>query len=206
MQYKKFRSCSLKVQNVIAECQENNIFRERVLNATNALYDLINLNDRNYTKTQLDSIMAVLFINPTYNNQTGSLDVLFNSGKINLIHNSDIKEKLIEWPQQIDDVKEDEQYGSEHLRGSLYDLIRKYVSVRDINLRIEYKDLKMFNRESKSKFISNYEGLFNDIEFEGVLGARELSLAVSLIQTKDLIETAKTIINLIDEELEKGTK
>lgn len=200
------KSIKIDFQNVIAECQENNIFRERVLNATNALYDLINFNNRNYTKTQLDSIMAVLFINPTYNNQTGSLDVLFNSGKINLIHNSDIKEKLIAWPQQIDDVKEDEQYASEHLRGSLYGFIRKYVSVRDINLRIDYKDLKMFNRESESKFTSNYEGLFNDIEFEGILGTRELPVAVSLIQTNDLIETAQSIIALIDKELEKGTE
>ena len=197
------KNIQLDYQNVIAECEENNDFRKRILSATKNLYRLIGNDQHNYSKTGLDSVLAILFINPTYNNQTGSLNILFNSGKINLITNENIKEALIKWPQQIDDVIEDELYASNHLLNELKPYMRKFISISDVNKAINYKDLELFDSSITSKFESNYRSMLNDIEFEGVLAARELPLSVSLIQSEDLIDTAKNIIRLIDKELEK---
>ena len=197
------KNIQLDYQNVIAECEENNDFRKRILSATKNLYRLIGNDQHNYSKTELDSVLAILFINPTYNNQTGSLNILFNSGKINLITNENIKEALIKWPQQIDDVIEDELYASNHLLNELKPYMRKFISISDVNKAINYKDLELFDSSITSKFESNYWSMLNDIEFEGVLAARELPLSVSLIQSEDLIDTAKNIIRLIDKELEK---
>ena len=77
------KSVKLDFVNAIKECEENNAFRTRILGATRELYSFIRSKDLVYSKNQLDSIIAVLLINPTYNSQTGSLEVLFNSGKIN---------------------------------------------------------------------------------------------------------------------------
>lgn len=196
------KNIQLDYQNVIAECEENNVFRKRILNATNELYRLIGNDQHVYSKSELDSILAVLFINPTYNNQTGSLNILFNSGKINLIANDSIKEELIKWPQRIDDVIEDELYASDHLLNELKPYMRKFISISNVNNAIDYKGLELFDSSHKSNFESNYRAMLNDIEFEGILASRELPLSVSLIQSEDLIDTAKNIIRLIDKELE----
>jgi hypothetical protein len=193
------KSVKLDFVNAIKECEENNEFRTRILEATRELYSIMRSKDLNYSKNQLDSIIAVLFINPTYNNQTGSLEVLFNSGKINLIKDLEIKEALMLWPQIIEDIKEDEIYSSEQLRYEFYPFIRKYISIKDVNTQINYKNLKMFEDSISSPFTSDYESLMRNMEFEGILATRELNLSVSLIQTNELIDFAKEIIVLIED-------
>jgi hypothetical protein len=197
------KSIKLDFINVIEECEENNNFRKRILSATNQLYGIIQTEDHEFSNIQLDSIMATLFINPTYNNKTGTLDILFSSGKINLMSEPEIKKALIRWPQQIDDIIEDEIYSSEHLRHQFYPLIRKYISVQAVNKQIQYKNLELTDPSIISGFKSDYEGLFNNIEFEGILAARELTLSVSLLQTNDLIQNAQGIIEMIDAKIER---
>ncbi len=193
------KSVKLDFVNAITECEENNEFRTRILGATRELYSIMRGHNHGYSKKQLDSIMATLLINPTYNSQTGSLEVLFNSGKINLIRDSEIKAALMLWPQMIEDIKEDEIYSSEQLRYQFYPFVRKYISVKDVNTRINYKDLSMFEDLNPSPFKSDYESLFGNIEFEGILAARELNLSVSRLQTNDLIEFARKIVDLIED-------
>lgn len=195
-------SIKLDFINVIEECRENNEFRKNILGATNALYSVIRSGTNGYSETQLDSIMAILFINPTYNNKTGTLDILFASGKINSMSQVEIKEALILWPEQIDDVIEDEIYASETLRYEFYPFIRKYVSIQNVNKQVQYKDLELFDRSIDSNFRSDYERMFDDIEFEGLLATRELALSVSLLQTNDLIKTAEGIIEMIESKIQ----
>ncbi len=195
------KSIKLDLVNAIMECEENNEFRTRILEATRELYSIIRGDSQYYSKNQLDSIMAVLLINPTYNNRTGSLEVLFISGKINLIKDSEIKESLLLWPQIVEDIKEDEIYSSEHLRYEFYPFIRKYISIKDLNTQINYKNLKMFEDVNPSPLNSEYDSLIGNIEFEGILAARELTLSVSQIQTNELIDFAQEIINLIEEKI-----
>ena len=92
-------------------------------------------------------------------------------------------------------------YASNHLLNELKPYLRKFVSTIDINNAIKYKNLELFDTSIKSKFESNYSAMLNNVEFEGILAARELPLSVSLIQSEDLITTAKSIIELIDNEL-----
>jgi len=197
------KSIKLDFINVIEEFEENNHFRKRVINATNSLYKIIQTEDHGFSNKQLDSIMATLFINPTYNNKTGTLEILFTSGKINLMSEPEIKNALIRWPQQIDDVIEDEIYSSEYLRYDFYPLIRKYISIQGVNKQIQYKNLELFDPSIISDFKSDYEGLFKNIEFEGILASRELALSVSLIQTNELIKNAQGIIEMIDAKIER---
>ncbi len=192
------QSIKLDFINVIKECEENNNFRRRIIDAIRQLYRIIPNKDHGFSDMQLDSIIATLFIDPTYNNKTGSLDILFTSGKINLMREPDIKEALILWPQKIEDNVEDEIYSSENLRDQFYPLVRKYISIQNANKQISYKNLQLTDPSIPSAFKSDYEGLFGNIEFEGVLASRELNLSVTLIQTDNLIKDAQRIIEMID--------
>jgi hypothetical protein len=188
-------------ENTIIEFEENNNFRKRIISTTKVFYDLIHIEQNDYSNRQLDSLMADLFINPTYNGQSETLNILFNSGKINIISNDSIKNALVLWPQQVEDMTEDEIYSSNILYKDLYPLLKRYVSIYDINNSINYKGLSLFNNPNQSSTPIDYDGLINDREFEGTLSSRELPLSVSLIQTNELIEIAKEIIRLIEDEI-----
>lgn len=188
--------------NTIFEFEENNAFRERIISSTKILYGLIQTHQNNYSKKQLDSIVSELFINPTYNGQSETLNILFNSGKINIISNDSIKNALVIWPQQVEDMTEDEIYSSNIVYTELYPILMRYVPLLDIVSSIQYK-FKLTNYSEQSSFTSDYESLFNNREFESILAARELTITVSLVQTRQLIETAKEIIELIDKEINR---
>jgi len=190
--------------NAINEFEENNTFRERIISSTKILYGIIHDKQNNYSKKQLDSIMSELFINPTYNGQSETLNILFNSGKINIISNNAIKNKLVLWPQLVEDMTEDEIYSSNMVYNNLYPILKRYVPLLDITNSLQYK-FKLSNYAEKSTFSSDYKKLFMDMEFESTLATREIALMVSLLQTKQLIETAKEIIELIDEEIKRLT-
>lgn len=190
-------------KNTIAEFQENNIFRERILEATSTLYSLIHLQKPKLTKTQMDSLLATLLVNPTYNGQSETLNILFNSGKINIISNDSIKNALVIWPQQVEDITEDEIYSSNILFTQLHPIVKRHISLYDVNMQIEFKGFELFKHTRPSSISSDYEALFNDREFEGVLASRELPVSVSLIQSRDLVKTAQEIVRLIDNELDR---
>lgn len=190
--------------NAIFEFEENNAFRKRIIGTTGILYNIIHTKENPYSKHQLDSLTSELFINPTYNGQSETLNILFNSGKINIISNDSIKNALVLWPQQIEDVTEDEIYASNIHFKSLQPIVIRYVSLFDVYNKLNFKSYStVFNYPTKSTFMSDYEGMFNDREFEGVLAAREMPVSLTLLQTEELIETAKQIIHLIDYDIKK---
>jgi hypothetical protein len=187
--------------NVIKECEENNGFRKRIVNATNAFYQMIHNKDYNHSLGKLDSLMADLRLNPTYNNQDLTLNILFNSGKINIIKNEKIKQALLSWPKEMDDTKEDEVYASDILYDDLSPILRKYISLYESNKLINFRQFALFNYTTKTSFKSDYEGLLKSLEFEGILANRELHISITSVQTIALINKAKEIIQLIDDEL-----
>jgi uncharacterized membrane-anchored protein YhcB (DUF1043 family) len=188
-------------ENTIIEFEENNNFRKRIISTTKDLYNIIHTKQNYYSNRQLDSLMSDLFINPTYNGQSETLNILFNSGKINIISNDSIKNALVLWPQQVEDMTEDEIYSSNIIFKDLYPLLKRYISLYEINNNIKYKGLKLFNNPTQSTTNIDYNGLFKDREFEGTLSSRELPLSVSLIQTTELIEIARKIIRLIEDDI-----
>lgn len=155
--------------NAINEFEENNVFRVRIISTTRMLYKKTHTEQNNFPKHQLDSLMSDLFINPTYNGQSETRTILFNSGKTNIITNDSIKNALVLWSQQVEDSTEDEIYARNIIYKELQPLVKRYVSLYDIYNSINYKGYALFNNTTQSSFITDYEGLYNDREFEGTL-------------------------------------
>jgi len=184
-------------ENAIKEFRELNNNREAIAKTSLKLYSIIRNKDTNYNKVEIDSLLSNLIINPTYNSQTKTIDVLFSSGKISIISNGSIKNSLLSWPQKIEDMVEGEIYGSDVLVNKLYPLMSKYVSILDINRKLNFKSYEIFDTTLKSAYVSDYEGLFEDREFENLLSERELFIQVGIIETSELIDQAESIIKLI---------
>ncbi|WP_370476951.1 DUF6090 family protein [Tamlana flava] len=188
--------------NTIIEFEENNAFKKRIISTSAVIYEVIHTKRNPYTEKQLDSLISELLINPTYNGQSETLNILFNSGKINIISNDSIKNKLVLWPQQVEDMTEDEVYGSNIVYNNLYPILKRYVSLYNVNNQLQYK-FKLVDYSSQSSFTSDYYSLLNTMEFESTLASRELTISVSLILSLELIETAEEIIAMIDKEIKK---
>lgn len=186
--------------NTIIEFEENNGFKKRIISTSAVIYKIIHTKQNPYTEKQLDSLLGEIIINPTYNGQSETLNILFNSGKINIISNNSIKNNLVLWPQRVEDMTEDEIYGSNIVYNSLYPILKRHVALYNINNQLQYK-FKLVDYSSPSSFTSDYEGLFNNMEFESTLSSRELTISVSLILTNELINTAREIIKMIDKEI-----
>ncbi len=188
-------------ENAIAEFNELNQNRVDLIKANQTIFTIIKTKEIKYNKDELDSIVSVLLLGPTYNSQTKSLEVLFNSGKINIISDNSIKDKLVNWPKLVEDMIEGELDDVKILREKIIPLLNSYVSFFDLNRRFIFKDYDLFDKNSRSAFQGDYKGLFEDRNFENILSLRELYTRIASIETDELIKEAKDIIELINDEL-----
>lgn len=110
-----------------------NQVRDRVLNGTRGIFEMAGSGV--IKEGELDSLVGLTFYRPTFNNKEGSIELLFTSGKINLIRNDSIRELLMAWPGLIDDmVVEEEGYATTLFQDHYYPLVCKYVILDDIQV------------------------------------------------------------------------
>ncbi|MDZ7614441.1 MAG: hypothetical protein U5K51_12645 [Flavobacteriaceae bacterium] len=121
----------------------------------------------NYKK--LDSLIGETFFRPTFNNTLGSIELLFSSGRINMIKNDSIREFLIAWPGYIDDMTEEEVYAATLFQDIYYPLISKYIMVPDVLNQINsvsFFGAKFVNNNLPDiSFESDYNSLLKDRSF-----------------------------------------
>lgn len=199
------RTDLIKAQN---EIDDLNSYRKRILDATHVFYALIR-KDQTLPPRQIDSLFAELYIAPTYNSQTGTINALFNSGKITTITNLEIRNELLSWPQAVEDIREEEQYANNYLFRDLLPIVRTYVPIYEMNKYFRINDfissteITWTGERNPSAFKGEYDKLLEDIRFEGVLANREVVVYMGIRQTEKLKEKASNIIELIDQELMK---
>ena len=163
--------------------------------------------ESDFSKPETDSLLAITLISPTFNNKAGSLNQLFNSGKINLIRNKKLKNSLIEWPGIIDDMKEEEIYADNIFRGPYYREMVKYVSMSDLISKLKSvsrlsNDIALPEMFGKQGTYQDYKALFNNREFTNHLTQRTIHLTITKAEVSSIIEKANEIIQTIDSEIE----
>ena len=192
--------------NAIEEFEILNGIRNETISAAKDIFKLSSSIVDDYSTTYLDSLFSKTLSSPTYNNKTGSLEVLLTSGKINLISNQKLKELLIEWPGDVEDMIEDEITHSNMLQGRYSDLVETYLSWNDLVMAYSYDRARFNNIAFESMpnnkiVVSDYAAILNNMTFLNILNRRASFCMISNQETKVLIEKAKVIIDLIDEEL-----
>ncbi|MFN1835203.1 DUF6090 family protein [Balneola sp. MJW-20] len=156
----------------------------------------------NYRPEKIDSLLSALTNTPTYNNQSGSLEVLLNTGRINLVRDDTLRTLLISWPGSVEDMIEGELDQEELDRDHYRPVLRSYISINNVYKnyslagRIQESD-EIYNRPTGVK--SDHTGLLSDPLFENILVNRELLLRIAIIETEELIDTANEMIRRIDQ-------
>lgn len=199
------RGVKKDLENTIEEFEYLNETRVNILNVTRELFRLSS--SQNLNKGALDSLIGFTFYRPTFNNTLGAIDLLFSSGKINLIKSEFIRDRLVSWPGDIADMAEEELYALELFRGPYFQILAKYIVVQDV---LDQTFTTSFFGASitmetfaKAPITSNYKGLFKDREFFNHLSMRASHTQITLEETKTLIMEAKKLNQKIDKELAK---
>lgn len=187
-------------QRDIKTFEQLNERRNQHLIANYGLIDIKNSNDFS-NEVLIDSLIAITIPVPTYNGQSVALDVLFTSGKINLLRSDSLKNLLLQWPVELDDTMEMQVYLENIAFTNYYPLLRTYISLGDALDHHEFSQLGI--RKGFYNVSKDYKGLFQNHEFVNLLRTFELFYQGSRRETNALTIRAEEIIRIIDEELDR---
>ena len=194
--------------SAIEEFKALNLNRDDLISAAKQITSISPENLQKYPVRYLDSLFSKTLVGPTYNNKAGSLDVLLNSGKINLITNEILKKDLIAWPGYVDDMVEDEIIHNELYTGKYCDIIEKYLSWNDLIKaydlsRARFEKITIEAMPNNAISTSNYGAILSDLEYINILHRRASYCMISNNESNSLIVKANEIIAIIDSVLDQ---
>ena len=189
--------------NTIEEFEYLNGIRDKVLYGTKGIFELAAT--KQIKEEALDSLIGLTFYRPTFNNKQGAIDLLFSSGKINLIRNDSIRELLLAWPGMIDDMVEEEEYATELFLDLYYPTVAKYVVLDNI-VALVYSTSFFGTKTTEVSYTPlpidhDYDGLLENREFLNHLRMRATHMRINNEEVNDLIRYAQKLISLINAEI-----
>ena len=187
----------------IKELDELNKIRKSSLSCIKTIFSIIETKTNPYSEKQLDSLVMYASVPPTYNGQMGTLEMLFNSGKVNIISNDELKNLLITWPGLVGDVTEEEIILRDLTYNQHHKISNKYLSWTNALKSFKYRNIP-YQSIPNGAIKSNYDGYFKDSDVENNY-AQKISLLLLIENgSENLVQVAKDIINKIDIELKNN--
>ena len=183
-----------------------NSLRNDIISAAKAITSIDVSRLDQYHTSYIDSLFSKTLYGPTFNNKSGSLEVLLTSGKINLIKNQDLRKILIEWPGDVEDMIEDEYNQDQLYRGPYQEFLSNHISWNDLmkpylTNQIRFNAISLEAMPDNPIIKSDYRSALSSMYFLNLLHNRASLCMVSNQETKVLIEKANGIIMMIEEEL-----
>jgi hypothetical protein len=197
-----FNNLKLDFESRLHELMELNEAREIGLAAIKQLsHYIVNAKNRPEVAT-LDTLLATLENGYLFNEQFKMLDVVFSTGLINDIENKQLKRLLLDWPQQVEEMLEEQRLHSNIQFNYLKPLQYKHISLRRV---LETFDFRNYNLEKGTPIAveSDYNALFADPVFENVLADLQLCIQLNYLDSNTLINTAESIIEILNRELQE---
>jgi len=181
------------------ELQEFKIARK---NSIDTIYEinLVISEPTSLSESRMDTLIGTMSNALTFNDQFKTLDMLFTTGMINQLSNEELKRRLILWPQQVEEMMEEQREPVKGYSDTLFPLMRKYVAVRSVYENFSFRGYNM-QKDQQVTFPSDYEGLIINPEFERYLAYLESYLIVNEIDSEIIMENTGRIITLLDQKL-----
>ena len=193
-------------QKAIEEFVFLNSLRNDIISAATKITSIEVSNLDEYSSEYIDSLFSKTLYGPTFNNKSGSLEVLLTSGKINLIRNQELRKTLVEWPGDVEDMIEDEFNQDQIYRGPYQDFLHRYISWNDLvkpyyTNQIRFEDITLEAMPENAQIVSDYNTVLRSMYFLNLLHSRASLCMISNQETNVLIDKAKGIIQMINNEL-----
>ena len=152
---------------------------------------------------QLDSLIVKVGLFGSFDARRGYVEEIINSGKLNLINNQKLKNKLTRWSGLLEDAKEDIIFRNDNYTHILIPYLIKYFPLANGEL---FKDLSPYSKRydpkkwNKSPFYPNIERI-NLMVFENVLWHHKHSQDFVLLNDLEIEAFVESTLELIKEDL-----
>lgn len=197
-----FYNLKIDFESRLIELKELNKAREIGIIAIKRLTLHITGKEKIFNTSTLDTLMSTLENGYLFNEQFKMLDVVFSTGLINDIKNKQLKRLLLDWPQQVEEMLEEQRLHSAIQLNHLKPLQYKHISLRRV---LESFDFRNYNLEkgTPTAIESDYTTLFSDPVFENIIADLQLCIQLNYIDSNTLINTAESIIEILNNELKQ---
>ncbi|OIQ36861.1 MAG: hypothetical protein BM563_09870 [Bacteroidetes bacterium MedPE-SWsnd-G1] len=171
-------------------------------NAAGTIEQLMSFRDNppeDYYDNVMDSLLAMSTTTYRFNEKFATMDMLFNSGKVNSLSNDSLRFFLSNWPANVEEMLEEQRL----IVSNFYELekiLSKYVSLRDIYQKFSWNDYDIPDIKP-STIQKDYKGLLNDVRFENLIASKRFLLIINIKDSNLLIAEAKKIIQLLEDEI-----
>ena len=192
-----FKNLKIDFESRLLELEELVKAKKDGVRAIAALNTLINNKEIQIEGSKIDSLLGKTVNGFLFNEQFKMLDVVFNTGLINDLKDQTLKRKLIEWPQEVEEMLEEQRTFNGELSEDYRRLLSKYVSLRKIYETFNFRNYDLPKGQPTSLTL-NYEDLFSDPDFENILADKEVLLRIMIKDNEVLINSAKDIIRSLN--------
>jgi hypothetical protein len=168
----------------------------------NALYNFLQSDKTKFTPNEIDSLNGLFTTFASFDARVGIINETISSGKLDLIQNDSLKNKLSHWTGELNDLAEDIVIRREHWLKYLLPTFRKYIPTRNID---KYAYRSDYSRDSVIKPIliskENYIKFITSLEVDGAIMDHYLNQSYVYINEKSIQSYIEDIITMIDNEL-----
>jgi hypothetical protein len=183
-------------QNELVEFDE---YFEKEIHVLNYLLPLFNQSDDLPSPNKIDSLLTFSLNSYSINESFKLLDLLFNSGRIDLIETPELKERLLMWPFLVEETLEEQRTLVEIYISLGLPEISRFIAYGDFG---QYLSFRRYGRKVfDSKIKEDYTGLFQSQAFENYLALRLEFIQIMKSDRLKMIESNKRILELIELEL-----
>lgn len=181
----EFKKNNSIISNTIAE-------HENSKNAGVALMRLIGADRQTIENNNVDSLFYNFFTNADFILSNSAINNITQSGKMNLIGNDTVVNRLNEWKAAVDYALGREQNLDNWIRESYITLVAEYISFKEMDANRGYV------WTGQTKLETDYSALFQNLKFENYL-ENTLYIKQSLIDAMVRVDSLSTqIIEITD--------
>ncbi|MGX1927932.1 DUF6090 family protein [Flagellimonas sp. 2504JD4-2] len=196
-QRKLFANLQIDFQNRLNELEEFYEQKKQAVAKIDKLNTVISDSGSEVDKEELTSLLAALLNNFTFNEDFKLLEGVFNTGLINDIKNEKLKRKLIEWPQLVEEMLEEQRIFQQDNLTKYGPLLDQYISNRRLYESFEVRNYAL-PKGAQVSLKEDFVGLLQNPLLENYLATKEVHLRISIIDNGNLITSAKEIIKLLE--------
>ena len=196
-------------QDNIQNLQSSISKRNHQMEAINTLFGWLNSEPIQFNSTSFDSLVGLSRYVSNFEARSGVIEEIINSGKLNLLHNKELRKILSNWSGDIDDLrrKEDGLQDIILLQYNPY-LTKNYTLRNSDNIIVQElwknnenldKSWRMYQTSSNTKI--NGEELLRDPEFESLLSLINLWDISGQITSNELKAKMERTLGIIESDL-----
>ncbi|WGK63950.1 DUF6090 family protein [Croceiramulus getboli] len=189
----------LSFEQKLLELEDKMEGRQKNVKGIDRLLETIAQPEPSITEDDPFTLLQQLFSWYAVNEEFSSIQTLFSTGKINLITNDALRLQLIAWPDRMEEMLEEQRVIQDLVIHQLNPLISTYVS--SSNLANSYFENNIDLKRIPSPYPNDWNGLLTDRKFESLIAQKKIYLIANIIDTQPLIDQAKTILELIESDL-----